>query len=157
MRRLSWFLLPFLIIHACKCNKTDAPSTTLNLPNTPAEVLAKWQEAQDNKQFDIARALSTDRARKFIDNYDRLMNDPEMSDASVPKTIFQNLGCRLKNDTCSVCTFFTEEDGERLYDSLFLQKIRGQWLVDLPEDETGGDLNDSMPDDLLFPSDTIDQ
>lgn len=157
MRRLIWILLPFLLVHACKCNKTASAPAPANLPNTPTEVLVKWQEAQDGKQFDLARALSTERARKFIDNYDRLMNDPEMSDASVPKTIFQNLACRMKNDSCAVCTFFTEEDGERLNDSLYLVKKRGQWLVDLADEEIGGDMNDSMPDDLLFPNDSIDQ
>ncbi len=154
MRLPIWFLLPFVLVHACKCNKTGNPPAATILPNTPTEVLAKWQEAQDGKDFNLARALSTERARKFIDNYDRLMNDPEMSDASVPKTVFQNLNCRMKNDSCAVCSFFTEEDGERLYDSLFILKTRGQWLVDLPDEEAGGDMmNDSLPDDLLFPND----
>jgi hypothetical protein len=157
MRQLIWILLGFMSIAACKCRNENAASNAVKLPNTPLEVVAKWQEFQDSKQFDLARQLSTDRAKKFIDKYDKLMNDPEMSDATVPKTIFQNLDCRLKNDSCAVCSFFTEEDGEKLNDSLHLFKRSGQWLVDLPDDEVGNDLNDSMPEDLLFPSDSIDQ
>ncbi len=157
MRSFYWLLPVFLLLQNCKSKKDSQPSGQTGLPNTPVEVVKKWQEAQDSRQFDVARNLSTERARKFIDLGAQLMSDPEMADAALPVTALQGLSCRMKNDTCAVCTFFTEEDGERLNDSLLLLKIKGQWLVDLPDDDVHGDLNDGEPSELLFPEDSIEQ
>ncbi len=156
MARFVWLFLFLVSVAACKCNEKKAPAVpakpVFDLPNTPETVAQKWQDALNDDQFDLARALSTDRTKSWVTELDSLMHDPQMMDASLPKTVLEDLKCRFRSDSFAVCSFFTTDDDKtRWADSLFVLKIRGQWLVELPEDETAPDFSAPIDEDAEMP------
>lgn len=148
-------------VASCKCNgKKAAAPPAFDLPNTPESVAQKWQTALNDDQFDLARALSSDRTKAWVTELDSLMHDPQMMDASLPKTVLLDLKCRFRSDSVAVCSFFTnDDDGTRWADSLFLLKVRGQWLVELPEDETSPEfpVPEGDEEEMPFPGEEKEQ
>jgi hypothetical protein len=86
----------------------------------------------DRNQFEAAMELSTEaEAKRLAELRQMLAGVPE--DSLSLNTRILGLNCRVREETADC--FCEMEDEEARYDTQFrLQKVKGEWRVDLPTD-----------------------
>ena len=104
-----------------------------NLPNTPETVVRAYQEYLDKNNFKAAKKLSTTAERERLDMIAHMLED-EPSDSTIITTTFLKLDCK-ENGSKASCQYTIEEFGERFSDSFLLINKRGQWLVDIIQED----------------------
>lgn len=140
-------LLVVTLLASCYFGCTGEPQ----LPNTPEEVLRKYQEYVDNNQFDKASLLSTpDEGKRLNDMATMFLG--ELKDSTVFQTKFLEINCDLEGDTIQ-CGCIMQDDYEQ-YEAVYqLVRLNGQWLVDAPQ-ETEVDEIDIL-EELVPSQDTL--
>ncbi|MCC6461463.1 MAG: hypothetical protein IT260_13395 [Saprospiraceae bacterium] len=130
------------------CHLSPAPA--------PEMVVRQWQFYIDHNQFDSARLYSTELARSYVDFLDALaQGDTSETD----NTQLYNLQCDIQGDS-AICHYLIEgEMGEKIPDTLILQRINGRWLVHRVEGFLVIPVDSLQPgdEDLIFPSDSLDE
>ncbi len=51
-------------------------------------------------------------------------------------TQFKSMDCKERGDTLAICVYQIIDEEELIQDSFTLIKLKGQWLVDIPEEES---------------------
>ncbi len=125
----GWALLLLLGAAMMSCT-----SNVIELPNTPESVARQWQEWVDNNQYLKARKLSTGNAIKWIDWLEETLQQNALEEDTLPPARFLSMSCTERDQQAS-CVYLIDDDGYQYRDSFFLQKINGQWLVDIPEQD----------------------
>lgn len=103
------------------------------MPNTPEEVLKAYQGFFDKNEFESAKLYSTPNGKKWLEDLIPMIQSEGM-ESTIISTIFHTLDCTVNADTAS-CVCELEDDGERYSANYRLIRIKGQWLVDAPEEE----------------------
>ncbi len=121
-------------------------------PETPEAVVRKWQAHIDNNEFQKAKELSAPRTVEFLNWMEVLLSEVE-SDSVITHTELLGLTCR-ENGERAVCHYSLEDAGEIYRDSFILVRVKGRWLVDVPEEpmpEEGDveEMFDAMPQDTI--------
>lgn len=100
----------------------------------PEQVIKFYQSHIDSNRFEMAKALSTEAGRIWIDTLASIINSSEEMDSTFLQTTFSSILCAEKNDTAYCNCILTDQDGayEQAY---ILVKQSGQWKVDAPEDD----------------------
>lgn len=143
MRFVFALALPavLLLTHACQTART------------PEEVVRQWQSHIDNNEFQQAKELSAPRTVQLLSWMETLLADMD-ADSVITRTELLDLSCKEEGDK-AVCHYALEDEGELFRDSFILVRIKGKWLVDLPEEpvmEDQGELEelfDAMSQDSL--------
>ncbi len=104
-----------------------------NLPNTPETVVRAYQSYLDKNNFKAAKKLSTKAERDRLKMIAHMLED-EPIDSTIMNTNFLKLDCKEAGDKAT-CYYTIEEFDELFSDSFLLVKKRGQWLVDIIEEE----------------------
>jgi hypothetical protein len=122
MRFVFALALPaaFLLIYSCQPART------------PEEVVRRWQAHIDNNEFQEAKELSAPRTVQLLSWMEALLEDMD-ADSVITNTELLDLTCREEGDR-AVCHYALEDEGELYRDSFILIRIKGKWLVDLPEE-----------------------
>lgn len=103
-----------------------------NLPNTPEEVIQQYQAWIDNNQFAEAKHLSTPRERARLEELAEIIAD-DLIDSTILHSVFLEIRCQTIGDT-SRCRCKIEDEYETYTIEYRLLRVKGQWLVDAPED-----------------------
>lgn len=124
-KRYLLALFCFCLLAACAEKEVE------DLPNTPETVVRAYQKYLDKNNFRAAKKLSTKAERDRLDMIQHMIED-EPSDSTITDTNFLTMTCkeRGKNAVC----YYTIE-GFDFDDSIQLVNQRGQWLVDVTEEE----------------------
>lgn len=128
------------------CRRTSEP--------TPEDVVLRWQGYIDRNQYDSARLYSTELARSYIDFLDALAQGDS---SETDETTLYDLRCDISGDS-AVCHYLIEgEMGEKIPDTLILQKIGGRWLVHRVEGFLVIPVDSLQPGDeqILFQPDSL--
>lgn len=148
-------IIILLLIASCWSCESDTAQTNAPevLPNTPETVTRKWQEYVDKDEFRKAAALSTPNAKEWLLMIEKFLEGlpQEEEEVSVVMTQFAEMNC-LEESTTARCGCLIKEEGELIPDTFMLQKIDGQWMVDVPEEvseESEGNM-DAFIDSLLL-------
>ncbi|MFZ2899785.1 MAG: hypothetical protein WA004_14250 [Saprospiraceae bacterium] len=110
----------FLLIHSCQSART------------PEEVVRQWQSHIDKNEFQQAKELSAPRTVQLLSWMEALLADMD-ADSVITHTELLDLSCREEGDR-AVCYYALEDEGELFRDSFILIRMKGKWLVDLPEE-----------------------
>ena len=124
--------------------------------SAPEEVVRQWQFYIDHNQFDSARLYSTELARSYVDFLDALSQGDT---SEIDNTQLYDLQCDVRGDS-AICHYLIEgEMGEKIPDTLILQRIKGRWLVHRVEGFLVIPVDTLQPGDenIIFPSDTLDE
>ncbi len=114
-----------------------------------------WQSYIDHNQFDSARIYSTELARSYVDFLDALTQGDT---TEISQTALFDLKCDIRGDS-AVCHYLIEgEMGDKVPDTLILQRIGGRWLVHRVEGflVIPVDTLQSGDEQILFPGDSSD-
>lgn len=147
--RIIAFFGAGLLLFSSNCRNQAAGS--------PVDAAQQWQSYIDRNQFELARQLSTDQAKTYVDFLDALTDNDDTS--FVDQTILFNLQCEVHGDS-AYCRYMTEDEiGEKIPGMLILKKWKNRWLVDKVE---GFELLqlDSLQkgeENLVFPPDSLDE
>lgn len=134
MRKPLTVLLLGLSVMATACQKKQV------LPNTPEDVIRAYQAYYDNNQFEEAKQLSTQAEQQRLNDLTKMMSSLS-ADSTKLKTVFVHLQCQTKGDTSLCECLLKDQDGT--YNVQYrLLRIKGQWLVDAPQES-------AQPDELL--------
>jgi hypothetical protein len=118
------FLGLLLLLFACQ----EDPSTT------PAEVVRLYQAYVDQNEFDKAGELSTPAERKRLQELAQMIAVD--ADSTILHTQFETINCQELDADTVKCDCLLEDQYER-YEALFtLVRSGGDWLIDLPEEES---------------------
>ena len=122
-----------LMVAGCASDKKD-------LPNTPETVARQWQQWIDNNQYQQARELSTTNGIAWIDWVETTLKNAGVEEDAITPSRFLAMQCK-ETQSSATCRYLLDDNGVQYHDSFLLQKIAGQWLVDIPdqdliEDET---------------------
>lgn len=154
MKNLFFFVL-IALCWSCNSDTAQDDAAKLNqpLPNTPETVTRKWQEYVDTDEFTKAAKLSTPNAKEWLLMIEKFLEGlpQEEEEVSVVMTQFAEMNC-LEESTTARCGCLIKEEGELIPDTFMLQKIDGQWMVDVPEEvseESEGNM-DAFIDSLLL-------
>ena len=139
MKNIFLSFISFLLIFGCQSEPTGSPES----------VVRQWQDHMDKNEFGKAKELSTPETQVTITSIEALLN---MDSEPIPidTTEFITLKCNEK-DAEAVCYYsikiedefieidneIVKMDGEIIADSFLLKKIKGEWLIDIPEEMTG--------------------
>ena len=143
MKNLLPVLLLLLFLAAVSCK--NQPSLEEDLPNTPEEVIRQYQAWVDSNRFDQAKYLSTRRERERLDELAKIIAD-DLMDATILNSVFHEIRCQTLGETAR-CLCEIEDQYEKYSIEYTLVKVKGQWLIDAPEDS--GIPPDKIIDDLL--------
>lgn len=150
MKNLPVFLL-LVLFWSCG-NDTPQANTADILPNTPETVTRAWQEYVDKDEFDQAAKLSTPNAKEWLLMIEKFLEGLPMEEeeASIVMTQFVEMNC-VEQGSLARCGCIIKEEGELIPDTFLLQKIAGQWMVDVPEEvsEDSEENMDAFIDSLL--------
>lgn len=120
-------------------------------PDNPEGVIRLWQQYMDRNDFEAAKELSTPQGQQVITDIEELLSfDGEP--IPVDTTDFIAMAC-VENGNQAVCRYtermkeeYFQRGNERIKveeeiisDSFLLKKIKGKWLVDLPDDPIPND------------------
>jgi len=146
-------IIVLLFVISCwSCESDTAQNNTEELPNTPETVTRTWQEYVDKDEFDKAAQLSTPSAKEWLQMIEKFLEGlpKEEEDASIVMTQFTEMNCIEKGMTAR-CGCIIKDEGELIPDTFLLQKIDGQWMVDVPEEvsEDSEENMDAFIDSLL--------
>lgn len=119
------FLLVFLSIAACKNQQGET------IANNPKVVSLHWQKMLNNNQFAEAKKWSTKNTVEILDWIEQKMLPEDLAEINPPLYIE---GDCVESGDRATCVYLMEDNGELYQDSIFLVKINGQWLVDIPEE-----------------------
>ena len=122
----------------------------------PEDVVQMWQSYIDHNQFDSARLYSTELARSYVDFLDALSQGDS---TDTEDTRLYDLHCLVQGDS-AICHYLIEgEMGEKIPDTLILQKVKGHWLVHRVEGFMVIPVDTLQPGDeeIIFPSDSLDE
>lgn len=137
MKPYYFFCLLFLL-GGCNSDTADNNAAQKALPNTPETVARQWQEYIDTDKFDEATELSTARGKEWINLLKKFIEGlPIEETAAIIQTTFTEMNCIEEGDFAR-CGYILEEEGELIKDTFYLNKVNGQWLVDIPEEVTEG-------------------
>lgn len=101
--------------------------------NDPETVVRMWQKHLDENEFKLAKEISTDRGKQWLDMVSKMIeNNNEAPDTF--KTVFKQITCTIIKDS-AICRYSIMDQGEELLDSMYLKKVNGKWLVDVKLDE----------------------
>ena len=130
-KNINQLIATIFILFLVNCSNESSSSTTNEpLPNTPEAVSKQWQFYLDNNEIEKVATLSTITTKEWLtENKELFLNDTQ-----VYKTEFVKMDCQTKDDRAA-CIYTIKEEGELIDDVFLLKKIRGQWLVDIEEDE----------------------
>ncbi len=110
-------------------------------PDTPEEVLKIYQGHFDKNEFELAKALSTQKGKQWIDDISpMILNSPD--EATILTTKFHGIDCQIENDTAR-CECELEDAGERYFADFRLIKVKGNWLVDAPDEDESIEYEDN--------------
>ncbi len=129
MRSLFFCFFGALMFFLTSC----APEKN-DLPDNPEAVVRQWQQYLDNNEFEAAKQLSTSTTVSVLEMLETIMSE-EFSDSTITHTRFLDLACREKGKNAT-CFYRIQEEGETIVDSFALVKVKGQWLINLPEEDT---------------------
>lgn len=115
---------------------TEAVPDTL--PNTPEELVRLYQSYIDSNLFLQAQRLSTPRSAALHEMMAAIVADTP-SDSSLIHTQFLSMDCVVEQDT-AVCNCLLKDEYEEYASEYILVKTDGQWLVDLPDEESDFEL-----------------
>ena len=128
MKYLSVFALMFVLLASCQSPKQkDAEGVV----NEPKAVSLKWQSLLNNNQFAEAKKWSTPNAVEWLEWLEATISS---ADSLMTLPLFIQGTCREVGEKAT-CVFLMEDAGELYQDSIFLLKIKGQWLVDIPAED----------------------
>jgi hypothetical protein len=149
MRRLLLFAFGILVLAACQ----QEPK----LPKTPEEVIRRYQAYYDKNQFDEAKQLSTLRERQRLDSFKELL-EGEPADSTIYTTTFLSMSCKVNLDTAR-CSCEVKDVEEPYTTEFKLVRIKGQWLMDAPEEQVEREEDfmelDSLEMDAFLKKDTL--
>lgn len=149
MKRLSFFVNLLLIGAAC--------GREPQMPETPEEVIRKYQGYYDKNLFEEAKLLSTPRERQRLDSFKELL-EGEPADSIIYTTTFLSIRCNINQDTAR-CLCEVQDVEEPYMTEFKLLKIKGQWLMDAPEEQVEIEEDfmeiDSVEMDALLQKDTL--
>lgn len=126
----SAFLFIFFVI---ACQNRDQPATpppptnltTVQLPNTPEDVIKRWERQISENQFADAKLISTGKALETVVSLDST-HHIEPIEASSTKIL--NIACRTEGDK-SECDCLLEDAVGQLKCTYFLLRQNGQWYL----------------------------
>ncbi|HMO40963.1 MAG TPA: hypothetical protein PKC76_11660 [Saprospiraceae bacterium] len=125
MVRFLLFLTILLATYACQREP--------KLPESPEDVIRKFQGYIDNNQFAEAKTLSTPRGQERLDDLEAIITG-ELADSTIFNTTFLSINCQITADTAR-CLCSVRDNYEAYETDYKLIRINGQWLVDVPEEE----------------------
>ena len=143
--------LPFislLLLFSCQSEPTQSGS--------PESVVRQWQDHMDKNEFGKAKELSTPETQVTITSIEALLS-MDQEPIPIDTTEFIKLSCKEKEQD-AVCYYsikiegeyleldgeIVKMDGEIIADSFLLKKIKGEWLIDIPEEMTGDEEMEGM-------------
>lgn len=134
---LSLWVLIFSIACGGQVDTTGQEAdnvVTESYPQTPEEVVRRYQAYIDSNYFAQAQQLSTVRSAPLHEMMAEIVaNTP--ADSSLIHTEFLDIQCTTEQDT-AVCICRLRDEYETYQSEYILVRVDGRWLVDLPE-ETG--------------------
>ena len=135
-----WSIIYLLCLSLClSCNIDSTQTQNSKLPNTPETVSKQWQLHLDQNEIEKAIALSTTNTKEWLaENKEIFLNDNQ-----IYQTQFVKMNCQIKGDQAT-CKYTIKEEGELFEDFFLLKKIKGQWLVDLEEDNNNPELDEQI-------------
>lgn len=122
-----------LVLISTFCLYSCASEPSEPLPNTPETVVKAYQKYLDENDFKAAKKLSTKDERQRLDMIAQMLED-EPLDSTLMNTTFLKLDCKATTESAT-CYYTIKEFGELFSDSFLLVNQRGQWLVDVIEEE----------------------
>lgn len=137
MTRPLFYLLLITLCWSCGNEATNTDNNTpQQLPDTPEAVTRLWQQYVDEDRFAEAVPLSTPRAQEWLQMIEKFLEGlPPEETAEIIRTEFTQMSCTENGDT-AFCACVIKEEEELIPDTFQLQRIGGQWKVDVPEDLT---------------------
>lgn len=103
------------------------------LPNTPEEVVRQYQAYYDKNKFEEAKLLSTPDEKMRLDDLKTII-ESEPADSTIFTTTFLSIQCQTNQDT-AICICEVRDIEEPYTTEYKLVRIKGQWLIDAPEEE----------------------
>ncbi len=125
MKQIFLFFCFGLLIFSC--NRTP------KLPETPEAVIRQYQSYYDKNKFEEAKTLSTPREQQRLDGLKELL-ESEPPDSTIYTTTFLSMDCKVQADTAR-CVCQVQDVEEPYTTELKLLRIKGQWLMDAPEEQ----------------------
>ncbi len=116
--------------YACKNGENNALSSsanhpTIQLPNTPEDVVRTWESQIGQNQFDAAKLISTGKTLEAVVSLDSTYHIEKMAPSSI-KII--NIACQTDGDK-SECDCLQEDALGQLKCTYFLVRQNGQWYL----------------------------
>jgi len=115
-----------------------ACNTNTSLPDTPEEVIRKYQKYIDLNQYHAAIALSTPAEQRRLEKEAQIIALAP-TDSTIFHTRFKQLDCREAAAKITICSCWMEDE-YGVYNGLFrLVKMNGEWRVDIPVEDIPAD------------------
>ena len=92
------------------------------------------QDWVDNNEYQLARELSTNNAIEWINWVEETLLRNSIEDEPMLPAKFLSMKCTEKGNQ-AICVYLIDDDGFQYQDSFYLQKVKSQWLVDIPEQD----------------------
>ena len=124
---LSLLLFFSFLFSNCSSDKKE-------LPNTPEKVARQWQDWVDQNEYQKAKELSTGNAIEWITWAEETIKASGEEPTVLSPAVFLSMNCE-EFEQKAICAYVMDDEGYQLRDSFFLQKVNGQWLVDIPEED----------------------
>jgi len=129
MKNTSFFLLCCFLFAFANCT-----SDKKDLPNTPEKVARQWQDWVDSNQYQKAKELSTGNAINWINWAEETIKANGGENEVLAPAIFIAMNCE-EHGNKAICGYILNDEGYEYRDSFYLEKINGQWLVDIPKED----------------------
>jgi hypothetical protein len=113
---------------------SNCVSDKKQLPNTPEKVARQWQSWIDSSQYQLARELSTPTTIEWIDWAEETLKESGEEKEILKPAVFLSMQCSETGDK-AICDYLMDDEGYQYRDTFYLQKINGQWLVNIPEED----------------------
>jgi hypothetical protein len=121
--------LIFFFATACKNGDTNTLASsnqpTVQLPNTPEDVVRTWESQIGQNQFDAAKLISTGKTLEAVVSLDSTHHIQAMAPSSI-KII--NIACQTEGDK-SKCDCLQEDAIGQLKCVYYLIRQNGQWYL----------------------------
>lgn len=124
----------FLLLCCFLLTLANCASDKKDLPNTPEKVARQWQDWIDNNQFQQARELSTANAIDWINWAEETIKANGEENEVLPPAVFIYMKCEEQGNK-AICGYVMDDEGFEYRDSFYLEKIKDQWLVDIPTED----------------------
>lgn len=125
----SALLLIFFAIACKNGDSTSSPSltntTTIQLPNTPEEVVRMWESYIGQNQFDSAKLISTGKTLETVVSLDSTHHIQQMAPSSIK---ILSITCQTDGDK-SECDCLQEDAIGQLRCIYVLVRQNGQWYL----------------------------